>query len=142
MATTTKPAASANTPVKKAPVKKAPVRKPTARKPAVRKATPKATPKATAKPAAPKPVAAPKLPVKKTKKAGKEKIIRDSFALLESEYRKIAEIKDACLKAGLKVKKSEVLRAGLKVLGSQSVAQWKQSLGGLMKIKTGRQKKR
>lgn len=135
MATRKNTAASANVPAKKATVKKAPVSKPTARKPAIKKAAPKPA-------AAPKPVAAQKPPVKKTKKAGKDKVIRDSFALLESEYRKIAEIKEACLKAGLKVKKSEVLRAGLKVLGSQSVAQWKQSLSGLAKTRTGRQKKR
>ena len=68
--------------------------------------------------------------------------MRDSFTIPQSEYGMIAEIKEACLKAGLKIKKSEVLRAGLKALGRQSAAQWKQALSGLEKIRAGRPKKR
>ncbi len=68
-------------------------------------------------------------------------MVRDSFTMPKSEYQKIAEIKEACLKAGLHVKKSEVLRAGLKALGAMNAAQLKRSLTGLEKIKTGRPKK-
>lgn len=71
----------------------------------------------------------------------KVKVVRDSFTMPESEYRKIAEIKEVCLKAGLPVKKSEVLRAGLQVLSGMSAAQLKRMLGGIEKIKTGRPKK-
>jgi len=78
---------------------------------------------------------------KKPKKEHKEKVVRDSFTMPQSEYRKIAEIKEACLKAGLPVKKSEVLRAGLKALGEMNAAQLKRALAGLEKIKTGRPKK-
>lgn len=77
-----------------------------------------------------------------TKKAKqKVKIVRDSFTMPEAEYRKIAEIKEAAQKAGLQVKKSEVLRAGLQVLCGLSAAQMKRILGGVEKVKTGRPKK-
>jgi len=78
---------------------------------------------------------------KKPKKEHKEKVVRDSFTMPQSEYQKIAAIKETCLKAGLPVKKSEVLRAGLKALVKMNAAQLKRSLAGLEKIKTGRPKK-
>ena len=56
----------------------------------------------------------------------------------QSEYAKIAEIKAVCLKAKMHVKKSEVLRAGLKLLAELNAAQLKKALAGLEKIKTGR----
>lgn len=89
---------------------------------------------------APAPATA-KAGAKKPKKERKEKVVRDSFTMPQGEYRKIAEIKEACLKAGLPVKKSEVLRAGLKALGAMDAAQLKRALAGLEKIKTGRPKK-
>lgn len=118
------------TPAKKAPVKKT----------AVKKAP------AAAKPPMKEPVkiqagSAPKQTEKKVKKNHKEKVVRDSFTMPQSEYQKIAGIKETCLKAGLHVKKSEVLRAGLKALDGMNAAQLKQSLGSLEKIKTGRPKK-
>lgn len=82
-----------------------------------------------------------KVTVKKPKKEHKEKVVRDSFTMPQSEYQKIAEIKESCLKAGLPVKKSEVLRAGLKALVAMNAAQLKRALAGLEKIKTGRPKK-
>lgn len=86
--------------------------------------------------------AAAKKPKKEhPKKEHKEKVVRDSFTMPQSEYQKIAAIKETCLKAGLPVKKSEVLRAGLKALGEMNAAQLKRSLAGLEKIKTGRPKK-
>ncbi|MBI1887824.1 MAG: hypothetical protein HYS19_05565 [Nitrosomonadales bacterium] len=78
---------------------------------------------------------------KKPKKAPKMKIVRDSFTMPQSEYQKIAEIKEICLEAGLPVKKSEVLRAGLKALARLNAVQLKRALTGLEKIKTGRPKK-
>ncbi|MDX8386637.1 MAG: hypothetical protein R8M11_09020 [Gallionella sp.] len=78
---------------------------------------------------------------KKSKKEQKVKVVRDSFTMPQNEYQKIAEIKAICLKSKVHVKKSEVLRAGLKVLGKLSNAQLKKELGELEKIKTGRPKK-
>lgn len=79
---------------------------------------------------------------KKPKKEHKVKVVRDSFTMPQSEYQKITEIKESCLKAGLQVKKSEVLRAGLKALVELNAAQLKRAFGGLEKIKTGRPQKR
>jgi hypothetical protein len=112
---------TAATTAKKSPVKKAAVPAKPAAKPAVK--------------AAPKPAA------KKAKKEHKVKVVRDSFTMPQSEYQKIAEIKAACLKAKMHVKKSEVLRAGLKLLAGLNAAKLKLVLSGLEKIKTGRPKK-
>lgn len=88
------------------------------------------------------PTQAPRKPKEKSaKKERKEKVIRDSFTMPQSEYQKIFKIKEACLKAGLPVKKSQVLRAGLKVLGEMNAAKLRQALAGLEKINTGRTKK-
>lgn len=134
MTTRKSSATAAKTPAGKAPVKKT----------AVKKAG------APAKPAA-KPVeraavkiqvsAAPKQDVKKAKKNHKEKVVRDSFTMPQSEYQKIADIKETCMKAGMHVKKSEVLRAGLKALREKTDAQLVQSLKSIEKIRTGRPKK-
>lgn len=104
----------------------------------------------TAKPVVVK-VATPK-PVKKSKKIKKlkkvasktevkVKVVRDSFTMPKTDYEKIATLKQACLKAGLYVKKSELLRAGLHAISSLSVAQLKLAIGKLAEIKTGRPKK-
>lgn len=79
--------------------------------------------------------------VKKPKKEHKMKVVRDSFTMPQIEYQKIAEIKAVCLKAGMHVKKSEVLRAGLKALAELNGTQLKRALSTLEKIKTGRPKK-
>jgi len=84
---------------------------------------------------------APKKAAKKSKKENKIKVVRDSFTMPQSEYKKIAEIKAICLKARMHVKKSEVLRAGLKALAKLNATQLKRSLSDLEKIKTGRPKK-
>lgn len=83
-----------------------------------------------------------KAAAKEPKKERKEKVVRDSFTMTQSEYRKIAEIKETCLKAGLPVKKSEVLRAGLKTLCEMNITQMKRALAEVEKIKIGRPKKR
>lgn len=122
-------AAAAKTPVTKTAVK-TPVKKP----PVAAKAAAKPAAKPAIKPTA-------KQTEKKAKKEHKVNVVRDSFTMPQNEYQRIAEIKNICLKAGLKVKKSEVLRAGLKALAELNAAQLKQALGSLEKIKTGRPQK-
>lgn len=118
-ATTAKPT------VKKLPVKKSPV-------PAksVSKASDKSGVKAALQQAA-----------KKQKKEHQIKMVRDSFTMPQNEYSRIAEIKAICLKTKMHVKKSEVFRAGLKLLSGLSAAQLRRALGSLEKIKTVRPKK-
>jgi len=79
--------------------------------------------------------------VVKVKVAKKTKVVRDSFTMPQSEYLKIAEIKELCLKAGLQVKKSEVLRAGVIALCAMNEAQLTRTMSALDKIKTGRPNK-
>lgn len=98
--------------------------------------------KPVAKPAAKKLAKAPpKSAAKKPKKVPKVKVVRDSFTMPQNEYEEIARIKDAFRKAGLPVKKSDVLRAGLKALGVLNMAQMKPLLAGVGKFKSSRPNK-
>ena len=106
------------------------------RKPAARKATPAR--KGAADEAAAKPVKK----AKKEKKAeGKVKVVRDSFTMPQADYDLIAELKLKAQTAALHAKKSELLRAGLRLLSKLSAAQLKRAVAGLEKIKTGRPRK-
>ena len=116
-----------------------------ARKPATRKA-PASTTAVVAKVAASKVTTKKPLavatPAKKAKKSdNKMKVVRDSFSMPKNDYAKIGELKELCLKSGMKVKKSELLRAGLHALSKLNASQLKQALSGLEAIKTGRPKK-
>ncbi len=82
----------------------------------------------------------PESATKPSKKKPKTKVVRD-FSMPQAEYQKITEIKEACLKAGLRVKKSVVLRAGLKALGEMNGAQLKHAMTGFGKIRAARPKK-
>lgn len=77
----------------------------------------------------------------KVAKKPKPKVVRDSFTMPQSEYQKISEIKEIGLKAGLQVKKSEVLRAGVIALCAMNNEQLNKALSSLDKIKTGRPNK-
>ena len=65
-------------------------------------------------------------------------LVRDSFTMPEQEYAVLAEVKQACLRAGIDVKKSELLRIGVALLGQLDVATLKTVLGALPQLKTGR----
>jgi hypothetical protein len=147
--------------VKAAP---APARKPAAKPAAAvklaaakRAATPaakaaKAAAKAIAKPAASKPTSKPaSKPVVKTRTArtleairpdaaaqARPTLVRDSFTMPEQEYAVLGAVKQACLKAGFEVKKSELLRIGVALLGQLDAASLRAVLGSLPQLKTGR----
>src|SRR5512143_1244505 len=73
---------------------------------------------------------------KKEKKDGaKLKVVRDSFTMPQTDYDLIPALKEKALKAGLHVKKSELLRAGLRALDALSAAQLKRAVAGLEQIK-------
>jgi len=94
-------------------------------------------------------IPAPAKPAKKNKKdkktngkaENKVKVVRDSFTMPQNDYAKIGELKQVLLKAGMHVKKSELLRAGLHALGKLSTLQLKQAMAKMEQIKTGRPKK-
>ena len=93
-------------------------------------------------PAPAKAVIVPKAEKKNKKKAkDKVKVVRD-FTMPQAEYAKLAELKQACIKAGMPVKKNELLRAGLYALGSLSVPKLKPVLSQVVQIRVGRPKKR
>jgi Arc/MetJ-type ribon-helix-helix transcriptional regulator len=79
---------------------------------------------------------------KHKKKTADEKVVRDSFTMPQSDYALIAELKEKALASGLHVKKSELLRAGLRLLAKSNATQLKRAVAGLEKIKTGRPKKK
>ncbi|KQQ89111.1 hypothetical protein ASF77_10515 [Massilia sp. Leaf139] len=123
----------------------------------------KAAPKAAAKPAraAPKPAAkAPAPGVKNAAKAlvqagkaapagrartpaapqeaARPSLVRDSFTMPDGEYAVLANVKQACLKAGFEIKKSELLRIGVALVGRLDMATLRQVLDSLPQLKTGR----
>ena len=77
-------------------------------------------------------------PAIKKSKTVKAKVIRDSFSFPEQDYLKISELKKTCLAAGIHVKKSEVLRAGLHLLTKLNLAELKEVVDQVDKIRTGR----
>jgi hypothetical protein len=76
--------------------------------------------------------------VKKAKAPKKEKVVRDSFTMPKSDYDKIASLKQKCLDAGVPVKKSELLRAGLMMLESAAPQRLLAAVSSLETVKTGR----
>jgi hypothetical protein len=77
-------------------------------------------------------------PAKKAAAPKRDKVVRDSFTMPKSDYRKIAELKERCLEAGLHIKKSEILRAGLLALVAKQPKQLVAAVKKLEAVKTGR----
>lgn len=139
--TAAKPAAKKAVATKAAPAKKVAVVKKAAvasAKPVRAKAAP--TPAKVAREAA-RAIAAP---VKSTRAkaapapAVRPHLVRDSFTMPEQEYAVLATVKQACLKAGFEVKKSELLRMGVALLGQLDTASLRAVLDSLPQLKTGR----
>lgn len=78
----------------------------------------------------------------KAQKPAKAKVVRDSFTMPEWDYAKLAELKRRCLNGGAHVKKSELLRAGLKMLESLPERQLLAVVAQVETVKTGRPAKR
>ncbi len=68
----------------------------------------------------------------------KAKLVRDSFTMPDAEYAAIATIKKRCLKLGMAVKKSEILRAAIGGLAQLGDAELVNAISCLAVIKTGR----
>src|SRR5262245_37504230 len=73
-------------------------------------------------------------------KAERIKLLRDSFTIPASEYELIAVIKQRAVSLQHPAKKSEVLRAGLKVLAAMDEAALRAALEAVPAVKTGRPK--
>lgn len=75
---------------------------------------------------------------KKKKVDKREKVIRDSFTMPKHDFEKIAELKALCLKHGVVVKKSELLRAGLVALATLPEKKLLAVVASVEPVKTGR----
>ena len=93
--------------------------------------------------AATKPVikATTKAKDEKPAKVKKPKLVRDSFTIPKVEYSVLDELKQRAGKLTRPVKKSELLRAGIKALAAMSDAAFLASLKAVPAIKTGRPSK-
>lgn len=129
-----KTAAKRAAPAAKRPAPKAPASAKSAKavkKPAAPAAKPPVAGAAVAAPlAAPAPV--------KPKKA---KLVRDGFTFPESDYALFAQLKKRAMHLGLDVKKSELLRGGLRLLATLDDASLQKQLQAVERIKTGRPSK-
>jgi hypothetical protein len=56
----------------------------------------------------------------------------------KSDYEKLEELKQKCLSAGVAVKKSELLRAGLLLLEAAPLVQLLEAIAAVETVKTGR----
>jgi hypothetical protein len=72
---------------------------------------------------------------------GKAKLIRGSFSLPKPEYAVLAELKDACLKNGLAVKKNQLLRVGIALLRECDSARLGEMVAALPAVTAKRAKK-
>ena len=96
-----------------------------------------------AKPAAPAPRAIPKAAPKlakpqKAPKFKKIKPVRDSFTMPKAEYAALDTLKLRAARLASAVKKSELLRAGVKALTAMSDAEFLAAVKAVPTIKTGR----
>ena len=71
-------------------------------------------------------------------KAKKPKLVRDSFTFPKDEYQAIATLKQRALSLQHSTKKSEILRAGLKLMSSLSDKAFLAALTSVPALKTGR----
>ena len=128
-----KKVASEVTPVAKTAVKKTVAKKVTSKAIAIppQKTAAKAPASKAVVAAKPEKTAAPH-------KAKKEKLVRDSFTIPKAEYAVIDELKQRAAKLNSPVKKSELLRAGIKILATLPNATLLTALTQVPTIKTGR----
>ena len=139
--------AAPKVPAKRVARKSMPVGKTIAKKPETT-LTPAPAPakvvvKAAAKPAvktrvktAVTPVAKPK--TEKPVKAKKPKLVRDSFTIPKAEYTVLDDLKQRATQLTSSVKKSELIRAGIKALAAMSDTAFLAALKAVPTIKTGR----
>lgn len=80
-----------------------------------------------------------RVPVPK-KVPSRPKIVRDTFTIPEGDYALIAKVKKDCMKAGVEANKSEIVRAGLKLLAGMNQTELKDALGAVERLMPGRPK--
>jgi Arc/MetJ-type ribon-helix-helix transcriptional regulator len=71
-----------------------------------------------------------------------QRVIRDSFSLPANDYGLISTLRERGLKSGVHATKSELVRAGLRVLLELKEAEFLSALEKIEKVKTGRPSER
>lgn len=104
----------------------------------VAKKSPVAAKKAPAKAPVRKAKVALKPAASAAEKAKKPKMVRDSFSIPKAEYAVLDALKLRSAKLNRPVKKTELLRAGIKVLAALSDTVFLAALKGVPSLKTGR----
>lgn len=66
------------------------------------------------------------------------KLVHGIFVMSKKEYKALRKLKKDCKKAGVKVKKSELLRAGMTLLNKQAPEEIQALISGLAPLKAGR----
>lgn len=135
--TSKKPEAKASSATQSPALPATAVRKPSRSAPTKGSSSTKAAPKA----AAPTHKVAPsaKAPaVAKAEKVKKPKMVRDSFTFPKTEYAVLDTLKLRALKLGHPVKKTELLRAGIKALAMLSDTAFVSAVRAVPSLKTGR----
>ncbi len=74
----------------------------------------------------------------KLDKARKAKLVRDSFTIPKAEYLVLEQLKQRAMQLGAPIKKSELLRAGIKALAAMDSVDYLACLAAVPVIKTGR----
>jgi hypothetical protein len=80
------------------------------------------------------------VPVVKSAKTHKPKLVRDSFTIPKDEYQVLESLKSRGLGLGQQVRKSELLRAGIQALAAMNDRAFLNAVGGVPTLKTGRPK--
>jgi hypothetical protein len=88
-----------------------------------------------------KPAPTPLVNVGRPVKNKKPKLVRDSFTIPKSEYTVLDDLKQRAGKLSSPIKKSELIRAGIKALAGMSDAAFLEALKSVPSIKTGRPRK-
>ena len=99
---------------------------------------------APSKPATPKSAStaeAASKPVSAAEAAPDQKVVRDGFTMPKGDYEVLKALKAQCLKSGVEVKKSELLRAGVLALAALPAAELLSRMRALPAVKAGRKKK-
>jgi hypothetical protein len=112
----TVPATPTEAPAKLPARKRAIAAKPAVKKAPPQQATPSTQPEKTASVPAPVPALAETMPL--PEKPKKIKMVRDSFTMPKAEYAVLDELKQRAFLLGRPLKKSELLRAGVKLLAA------------------------
>lgn len=70
-----------------------------------------------------------------------EKVVRDSFTMPQGDHDRIQALRERCLKGGVSVSKSELVRAGLSLLQALGDRELLAAVQAVDKVRTGRPKR-